>query len=48
MKEVVTVVAIAFIACVAAYSLGAEAKDIMISATSGLVGYLSGREVSKR
>ena len=47
MREVVTILGIVAIACVASYSLGADAKDIMVGAVSGLVGYLS-REVVQR
>lgn len=47
MREVVTVLGIVAIACVAAYSLGADAKDIMVGAVGGLVGYLSKETVQR-
>jgi hypothetical protein len=42
LESVSTEIAVVVIAVVAAVVLGAESKDILLSAISGLVGFLSG------
>ena len=40
-KEIITVLSVTSIAVLSAWILGADSKDILVGAVSGLVGYLS-------